>query len=62
MTDIAQVSWRRKRDAGLAGQALPEPPQVVQEQPNSAGDAGASDAPAFRNPLAGLFGATATEE
>jgi|GEM_PF-3004949 len=52
----ALVTWRRARDAGLAGQPLPEPPKE-QEEP-----APVASAPIFRNPLAGLFGGPATEE
>jgi hypothetical protein len=46
----ALIKWRRARDAGLAGQPLPEPPK----EPEEPGPVAAE--PAFRNPLAGLFG------
>jgi hypothetical protein len=46
----ALVKWRRARDAGLAGQPLPEPPKEPEEPAPVAAE------PAFRNPLAGLFG------
>lgn len=46
----ALVKWRRARDAGLAGQQLPDPPKEPEET------APVADVPAFRNPLAGLFG------
>lgn len=46
----ALVSWRRARDAGLAGQQLPDPPKDSDEP------APVAAAPFFRNPFAGLFG------
>ncbi len=52
----ALVQWRRARDAGLAGQPLPEPPKEPEEPAPVATD------PVFRNPLAGLFGGAASEE
>ncbi|WP_018407943.1 hypothetical protein [Methylocystis rosea] len=47
---MALAAWRRNRDAGLAGEALPEPPKEA-EEPTRAAPA----ASAFRNPLAALF-------
>jgi hypothetical protein len=44
------VAWRRSRDAALAGQKLPDPPQEPEELAPVAAE------PVFRNPLAGLFG------
>lgn len=52
----ALVKWRRARDSGLAGQALPELPKEPEEPALVAAE------PAFRNPLAGLFGGAASEE
>jgi hypothetical protein len=52
----ALATWRRARDAGLAGAPLPEP-QKEPEEPAPA----ASAASAFRNPFAGLFGADDAE-
>ncbi|PPD10299.1 MAG: hypothetical protein CTY36_00460 [Methylocystis sp.] len=46
----ALAAWRRNRDAGFAGEALPEPPKEP-EEPAPAAPA----ASAFRNPFAGLF-------
>jgi hypothetical protein len=46
----ALVSWRRARDAGLAGAKLPDAPQEPEEP------APAAVEPLFRNPLAALFG------
>jgi hypothetical protein len=52
----ALVSWRRARDAGLAGQALPEPPKEPEEPATITAE------PLFRNPFAALLGANASEE
>lgn len=47
----ALITWRRKRDTGLAGEPLPAAPAEPQEPPPAATEPGA-----FRNPFAGLFG------
>lgn len=52
----ALVKWLHRRDAGLAGQPLPEPPKEPEEP------ALVADAPVFHNPLAALFGGHASEE
>jgi hypothetical protein len=52
----ALADWRRKRDAGLAGQKLPDPPPDPEEPAPIAAE------PAFRNPFAALFGANSSEE
>lgn len=51
------IAWRRKRDAGLAGEPLPAAPRETPEPAPAATEPGA-----FRNPFAGLFGAAANEE
>ncbi|CCJ07118.1 hypothetical protein [Methylocystis sp. SC2] len=52
----ALVKWLHRRDAGLAGKALPEPPKEPIEPDPVAAE------PAIRNPLSSLFGGAATEE
>lgn len=53
----ALTAWRRSRDAGLAGEALPEPPKESQAPAPSV-----EATTAFRKPFAVLFGANASEE
>jgi len=50
----ALIAWRRNRDARLAGQALPESPKEPEEP--------APIESTFINPIAGLFGAPATDK